>query len=148
MERISMSATITKRGGDVAAPTGRYMRLIRQFPLRPISSKAQLKLATEILDNLFGREGVDLGESDYVRVLAGLVEDYEEVHHPVETAALGLDVLRHLMAEHHMKQADLAQILGIGASAVSMILSGDRLITASHAKKLAARFGVDAGLFL
>lgn len=143
-----MSATITKRHGRVAAPSARYLELIRQFPLRPISSDAQLKIATEILDNLFGLEDVDSGQSDYVRVLAGLVKDYEEVHHPVHASASGLDVLRHLMSEHQITQADLARILGIGPSAVSMILSSDRRITAAHAKKLAAHFRVDAGLFL
>jgi HTH-type transcriptional regulator/antitoxin HigA len=143
-----MSMVIAKKRRRQNGASARYLALIQKFPLRPISAESQLRQATEILDRLFGRENVDQGESDYVRVLAGLVEDYESRRHPVQETASGLDVLRHLMDEHQVKQADLAKTLGIGASAVSMILSGDRPITADHARSLAERFGVDAGLFL
>jgi plasmid maintenance system antidote protein VapI len=47
-----------------------------------------------------------------------------------------------------MTQAELARLLGVGPSAASMILSGDRPITADHARKLAKQFSVDPGLFL
>jgi len=143
-----MSATLSKRRSNNSGPSPRYLELIRDFPLRPITSRSQLQAATEILDRLFGRTHVDPGESDYMRVLAGLVEDYETRQEASQPEASGLDVLRHLMSEHDLKQAELSQILGVGPSAVSMILSGSRPITADHARKLATRFGVDAGMFI
>jgi plasmid maintenance system antidote protein VapI len=52
------------------------------------------------------------------------------------------------MEQTDMKQIELANILGVGRSAVSMIMSGDRPITAEHARALGKRFCVDPGLFL
>jgi HTH-type transcriptional regulator/antitoxin HigA len=128
-------------------PGKRYMDLIRQFPLRPISTKAHAKTATVILDRLFGHDHADAGEADYVRVLARLLADYEaESHSPLPSS--GLDILRHLTEANDMKQTELAALLGVGAAAVSMILAGTRPITADHARTLAARFSVDPGLFL
>jgi len=128
-------------------PSRRYMELIRRFPLRPIRSKAEAQKATGILDNLFGHQHADPGEADYVYILAGLLEEYEDKHSPAPDAS-PLEVLRLLMEENGVKQLDLAKLLGIGPSAVSMILSGNRPITADHARKLAERFGVDVGVFV
>jgi plasmid maintenance system antidote protein VapI len=47
-----------------------------------------------------------------------------------------------------MNQTDLARLLKVGSSAVSMILSGDRPITADHARNLAKYFDVNAAAFL
>jgi plasmid maintenance system antidote protein VapI len=47
-----------------------------------------------------------------------------------------------------MTQSELGKLLGIGPSAVSMIFSGSRPITADHARRLGKRFCVDPGLFL
>jgi HTH-type transcriptional regulator/antitoxin HigA len=129
-------------------PGKRYMNLIRQFPLRPLRGKADIEAATKLLDRLMLREDLDPGEEDYARVLVALVEEYETIHDPLLTDATGADVLRELLSEHGLKQADLAKILGVGPSAASMILGGDRPITADHARKLAARFGIGAGAFL
>jgi HTH-type transcriptional regulator/antitoxin HigA len=133
---------------NLKKPGMRYMQLIRQFPLRPLRTKSDMESATGILDQLFGRENVDPGDADYVRVLAGLVEAYENEHDPIEAHAIGIEVLAHLLLEHSMTQRELARTLGIGASTVSIILSGNRPITSDHARRLAARFHVDAGVFL
>lgn len=47
-----------------------------------------------------------------------------------------------------MKQTDLAKLLKISASAVSMILSGNRPITANHARTLGKHFGLSPAAFL
>jgi HTH-type transcriptional regulator/antitoxin HigA len=148
-----MSAASTMKS---PAPGKRYMDLIRRFPLRPIRTKVEAKAATTILDRLFGvpasrARGVDhgdVGEADYVRVLAHLLADYEATETAAAKPASGLDVLHHLMDANGMKQMELAAVLGIGAPAVSMILAGTRPLTADHARSLAARFAVDPGLFL
>jgi HTH-type transcriptional regulator/antitoxin HigA len=128
-----------------------YSRLMRQFPLRPIRSKADYRRASALLDKLALREesALDSGEADYLETLSLLIEAYDREHYamPVEDAS-PLEVLRFLMEQNRMKQTNLAGLLKIGASAVSMILSGQRPITADHARCLAERFNVDAGLFL
>lgn len=131
-----------------AVYSNRYRQLIRLFPLRPLRTKADAQAATRILNRLFRDRYKDEGEAAYVYVLAGLLEDYERRHDPTPDTASGLDMLRYLIEEHSIKQADLVDLLEIGQSAVSMILGGHRPITADHARRLGKRFKIDPGAFL
>src|SRR5580698_4369559 len=126
-----------------------YARLARQFPLRPIRSALQYRQASAILDKLAVREeSLDVGEVDYLETLSLLIEAYDREHYPFpQRDASPLEILRFLMEQNEMKQSDMSQILRIGASATSMILSGQRPITADHARRLGERFSVDPGLF-
>jgi len=143
-----MKTASSKRraGGSLS---DRYLDLIRQFPLRPLRSEADLKEATAILDRLFGSENVDPGEEDYVYVLAGLVEEYEAKRHAIDLSRISaVDLLRHLMDERGMSQVELSKLLSVGASAVSMILSEQRPLTAEHARRLGRYFALNPGAFL
>jgi len=128
--------------------SARYRQLIREFPLQEIRTRKDAEAATEILDRLFRDRHSDKGEAAYVFVLATLLEDYENKNDPISDAASGLDVLRHLVEEHNIKQQELAELLGIGQSAVSMILSGERPLTAEHARRLGKRFAINPGGFI
>ena len=57
------------------------------------------------------------------------------------------EVLRRLMSEHNLKQADLASEIG-SQGIVSEVLRGKRTINARQAKALAARFNVSASAFI
>jgi HTH-type transcriptional regulator / antitoxin HigA len=128
--------------------TPTYRKLIQQFPLRQIRTKKDADAATAILDKHFRDHYNDEGEEQYIFVLSTLLAEYEDKHDPVPDTATGLDVLRHLVEENGIRQAELSQVLGVGQSAVSMILSGDRPLTAEHARRLGKRFKIDAGVFL
>lgn len=137
---------MTTAFSDIYSP--RYRQLIRNFPLHEIRTKKDAEAATEILDRLFRDHYDDKGEAAYVFVLAKLVEDYENKHDPTPDTASGLDVLCRLVEENGIKQNELAELLGIGQGAVSMILSGDRPLTAEHARRLGKRFGLSPGTFI
>jgi HTH-type transcriptional regulator/antitoxin HigA len=128
-----------------------YLRLVRQYPLRPIRDKTDYAAASAILDKLAMRDEseLDSGESDYLETLSLLIEAYDREHFrmPIQKSSPS-EVLRFLLHENQMKQSDLAKILKIGPSAASMILSGQRPITADHARRMAERFHVDPGLFI
>jgi len=128
--------------------SARYRRLVREFPLRELRTKRDSQAATEILDRLFRERYEDEGEAAYVFVLARLLEDYENKYDPTPDTTSGLDLLRHIVEENKIKQNELAAILDVGQSAVSMLLSGERPMTAEHARRLAKRFGVNPGPFL
>ncbi len=137
------------RNKAIKRPTDRYLELIQDFPLRRIRTKAELAAATGILDRLFGNEDADAGETDYLDVLSDLVDSYERRNDPnYDADATGLEVLRALMEEHEMSQSALAAKLGISAPAMSLITSGDRPITADHARNLGKAFSVDPGVFI
>lgn len=125
-----------------------YMELIRQFPLRPIRSDSECGKATRILDKLMTIDAPDSGTADYLEVLVGLVEDYEQKHSPVDSPKLSpVQRLKYLMSESGMTTADLGRLLG-NSGLASMILHERRSISKQNAKILAKRFGLDAGAFI
>jgi HTH-type transcriptional regulator/antitoxin HigA len=125
-----------------------YLAMIRKFPLRPIRNDAESEEAFRILDKYFPRDDLDEGTSDYIRVLATLVADYEDKHHPVDTSSVTpLQLLKHLMAENEMTTADLGRLLG-NSGLASMILKGKRSISKANAKILGKRFGLNPGAFI
>jgi hypothetical protein len=63
--------SVTSRGGRPGAEG--YLALIREWPLLPIRSKADLDRAIAMLDALSDRESLSPEEHDYLLVLAGLV---------------------------------------------------------------------------
>src|SRR5271155_924473 len=100
MEGAAMSTAKMKM------PSQRYLELIREFPLRPIRTKAEAAAATAILDRLFGQPDADPGQEDYVDVLSDLLDAYEGENDPdYDAEATGLQVLRSLLEEHGMTQA-------------------------------------------
>jgi HTH-type transcriptional regulator / antitoxin HigA len=130
--------------------TGRYMELIRKFPLQTIRSAAMARKATAILDRLFRDEFEDKGEEQYVLTLAILLGDYEDERDPGPDVSgiTGLDTLRNAVQKSGITQVELARVLGVSQPAVSQILGGKRPITADHARALGKRFNLDAGAFL
>lgn len=125
-----------------------YLDLIKEFPLRPIRSKEEFSAAGAILDRLIGREDLTPGQRDYLSGLVRFVEDHEQEQ---RTAWLKgqtpIELLKHLMEENDMNRSDLGYVLGSRGLA-SEVLSGKRGLSKLLIGKLAARFGVDAGLFL
>ena len=125
----------------------RYQALCELVPLKPILRKAEYQAAIEHLNRL-----LDAGGANQSHPLAGLVEllgevihSYEKRQAPMPQAEAG-EVLRYLMDEHGLKQADLAGIASQGT--ISDILSGRRGVSKALAKKMAERFQVSAAVFL
>ena len=127
--------------------TKRYKALCELVPLGPITNKAGYAAAVEHLNRL-----LDAGGANQAHPLAGLVEALGELIQTYERRQAPLakadprEVLRYLMAEHGLRQTDLAGIASQGT--ISDILSGRREISKALAKKLAARFHVSAGVFV
>src|SRR5438034_531118 len=76
--RVSMAGkprtTITAVYGKTE---DRYLDLVRQFPLRPLRSDADLDAAVAAIDGLLDRPKLTAPERDYLDVLSDLVEAYE-----------------------------------------------------------------------
>jgi HTH-type transcriptional regulator / antitoxin HigA len=78
-------------------------------------------------------------------LMAVLVEDYERRYDPGH--AEPLEALRHLMEDRGLRQRDLVSVFG-SSSVASDVLNGKREISKRHARELAARFSVPAGIFI
>lgn len=100
----------------------------------------------EALDELLAIVGDD--EDHPLASLASHMGDmllaYDETHRPLPKAS-GMEVLRYLMQEHGLTQADLPEV---GAqSVISEILGGKRQLNVRHIRALSERFGVPADVF-
>jgi HTH-type transcriptional regulator/antitoxin HigA len=118
-------------------------------PFKKIRTDADYAQARKMSGRLIGLERkLTIGESEYLDALVVLIREYEQALPTLKLPqAGGISVLKHLMSEHQMTQRALAQMLGIGESATSMILAGSRELTRSHIDKLSRHFGVGAGAF-
>ena len=125
----------------------RYKALCELVPLKPITKTKEYEAAVERLNQLLDSGGANQAHplAGLVETLGELIQSYEKRQAPMAEAK-PREVLRYLMAEHGLKQTDLAGIASQGT--ISDILCGRRDISKALAKKLAARFHLSAGAFL
>jgi HTH-type transcriptional regulator/antitoxin HigA len=133
-----------------AKASGVYLDLVLTFPLRPIRTEAENDEAIEIVADLAARaERHDLepGERDYLDVLVKLVEHYEAEHYPAPGVS-GPAMVRFLMDQHGLNQAETANRAGISVTTFSELLSGRRKMSTKHVRALAQLFGVPADVVI
>jgi len=130
------------------AITGRYLELVREFPLRPIRTKADYRRAGKIIDRLATQEEGSLapGEQDYLDTLSLLVEEYDRASRPHVRQVDPIIVLRHLMDESDMNVTDLGELLG-SKSIASEVLNGRRSLSKANMLALAKHFKLDVSAF-
>ena len=118
-----------------------------KVPLRPITSDEDYDFAVRALNAL-----LDAGAADENHRLAALadalgefVSEYDHAHHHLPNASPG-DILRHLMLENDVRQADLPEVGSQGV--VSEILGGKRELNVRQIRAVSERFGVNPVIFL
>ena len=124
-----------------------YLKLIHEFPLRPLRSDADLDRAIAMIDALTDRQDLTQEEEEYLEVLSRLVEDYEDEHDPLPRLS-GVEALRYLLEENGLTQARLSDETGIPVATLSEILNGKRGISAKVRAALAERFKVAPAFFV
>lgn len=112
----------------------------------PLHNDHDLDEAIAMIDRLLDRQDLTPGKQDYLDVLSDLVERYEDEHIPLPDVR-GVEMLRFLMDENHLRQVDLVPIFGT-KSIVSEVLSEKRPLALSHIQGLSAHFGLPADGFL
>jgi HTH-type transcriptional regulator/antitoxin HigA len=125
----------------------RYLDLVRQFPLRPLRSAADLDAAATVIDRLIDQPRLSAPERDYLDVLSDLVEAYETEAVPLRPVG-DADLLRFLIAHKGVTQAGAAAGAGIAESTISEVLAGKRKLNRAQIAKLARYFHVEPGAFL
>ena len=119
-----------------------YLELVMAFPLASIRSETHLEEAQRVVDRLLARAPLDKGAETYLDALSDLAASYEDAHHPIMPASAA-DMLRHLMEERAITQAQLSRETAIPKSSISCVLSGKKLLSRKMVQKLADYFGVD-----
>jgi HTH-type transcriptional regulator/antitoxin HigA len=124
-----------------------YRRLRAVVPLGTLRTKKDYVRATEMLDVILDEIGENEKHplADLADALAVFVEKYETEHVRIPEAKPAA-VLKFLMQEHGLRQADLPEIGSQGV--VSEVLTGKRDLNARQIKQLAKRFGVSPAVFV
>jgi HTH-type transcriptional regulator/antitoxin HigA len=125
-----------------------YEGLCRVFLPRPIRDGVDYANVEEVGDAMaLWQDDFSKDQRDYFDLLCSLMEEYDKEN--VKWPKLGgREMLRHLLAEHDLAAADLSRILGGSRNLGAMILRGERNLTLTHVRKLAAHFQVSPELFI
>jgi HTH-type transcriptional regulator / antitoxin HigA len=142
---MARSQTPKKAQSRVAGD--RYIDLVRQVPLRPIRSEAELDRAIAMIDTLLDQDKRTGDEEDYLDVLSDLVEKYEDEHDPMPPIS-GAEMLRFLIESQATRQTEVATETGIAESTMSEILAGKREMNRKHIEALARHFHVNPTVFM
>ncbi len=124
-----------------------YEELLREFPLRPIRSDRQLARASELASRLSVKLRMTAGERDYLEVLAGLIQRYEDEAHAI-TRRSGPEMLAFLIEENGSTLAAIAATAGMRPSALAEAIEGQRDLTLAQIRALAGHFRVSPALLL
>jgi HTH-type transcriptional regulator / antitoxin HigA len=124
-----------------------YLKLLSRFRLKPISSHQELDQAIALARELDSRAELSSEEEEYVEVLTGLIEAYEDEQYPIPDVSAA-DMLRFLIDRRGLTQQTIARETDIANSTITALLTGSREMTRRHIESFAHYFGVSASVFL
>jgi HTH-type transcriptional regulator/antitoxin HigA len=145
-----MGKTLTARPPHSSNGAGlnaaRYGKLCAETLPKVIENDEEFDRMVEHLERLTFKQDASAEENALASLLEKLVVDYDDKHYPFPDVAPHR-MVRFLMEQRGMKQADLVPLLGSRAQ-VSDLVNGKRGISKNQAKKLAGYFKVSVELFI
>ena len=130
---------------NLEAVPSTYRELCNAWLPRPIRDDSTVAEATAMLDALAVFPDLNEEQLDYLDAVSHFVKEYEG---DVQPEVTGLALLKSLVEEHGLTGADLSRIIGGSRLLGSMILRGERNITAAHTRALGDYFKLSPGAFL
>ena len=126
-----------------------YAGLCALLTPRRLRDKTDYNNTLEVVDAMaVHAEAFTKDQEDYFDTLFTLLEVYEAEHVKLKKVA-PLKLLQSLCEEHRLSGADLSRILGASTRRLgALILSGQRAITADHARALRKHFHLPVGMFI
>jgi HTH-type transcriptional regulator / antitoxin HigA len=123
-----------------------YNDLVEQFPLRPIRDDDHLRQAIARIDSLLIRSNRTLDEQDYLDVLSLLVAEYEHQQIAIPPVS-GAEIVRTLISEHRLSQAEIIPLLG-GKQKALALLQGSRPLDLRQATRVSRYFKLPIETFM
>jgi HTH-type transcriptional regulator / antitoxin HigA len=118
---------------------------IKLMEIKPIKTELDYQVSLTKLDELFDAP-IGTKESDYADILALLVDEYEKKHFPIE-APDPIEAIKIRMEEMHLKQKDLASVIG-GNNRVSEVLNKKRKLTVEMIRSLTAKLNLSPSILI
>lgn len=123
-----------------------YRELLVEFQPRPIRSREEAEAASGLVDRLTDLPSLSEGQREFLGLLGQLLYDWEsEREEPVEASPQ--EIVRSLLEDNELRQADLVGPVFPTRSAVSDFLADRRPLSYDRVGKLAAFFHVSPSLF-
>jgi HTH-type transcriptional regulator/antitoxin HigA len=126
----------------------KYIKLlvetVPRIPENDVEYEKLLSKTEELM--AIDEEKLSVEQNKLLQLLSVLVDQYEQKNYPIADAE-PIEVLRHLMQEHSLKQKDISALLG-SKGVVSEVLNRKRSISKAQAKILASFFKVPAAVFI
>lgn len=124
----------------------RYLELVRECPLLPITNEFEAERAMKTIDRLTDQRHLTRDEEDYRDLLAGLLHNYE-IEHEHEPRSTPAAMLHHLIEARGITQSVAAAGTGLSDATISQILTGKRAPSRRAIKAMAEYFKVEPGVF-
>ena len=124
----------------------KYGELCAEVVPKVIENDKEFDRMSEKLEELTFKKNATREEKELAKLLEKLVMAYDDEHYPIPPSPPH-EMVKFLMEQRDLKQADLVAVLGSRAQ-VSDLVNGKRGISKAQVKKLAQYFGVSAELFL
>jgi HTH-type transcriptional regulator/antitoxin HigA len=142
---MTMKSTSKTSGASVS-----YLKLIRDFPLRPLRTAGEYEAAGGAMRALTSRKGrLDGGERDYLAGLAAFIAMYErQMLEKQLRAGTPLGRLKILMGRTGMRPQELEKVFNSSRALVSLVLHGRRELSKANIRALARHFKLSADYFL
>ncbi len=122
-----------------------YIKLLQEFPPRPIKSEEDLISVQNVIDKLIDSGEITPEKQDYLNILGMLVSEYEEKCVSIPDLS-GVELLKALINEFGLQQKDLVPIFKT-ESILSSVLKGNRKFTLEHIEKLSKFFNLSPSVF-
>lgn len=113
--------------------------------IKPIKSEEDYNQALVRLELLFDAP-IGTPESDEADILGLIIDEYERKHYFID-APDPIEAIKIRMAEMHLKQTDLINVIG-GKSRVSEILNRKRKLTLEMIRNLTIKLNLSASLLI
>jgi HTH-type transcriptional regulator/antitoxin HigA len=124
-----------------------YKELVRQYCPRPLHTDAECDVASAIVEKMIGHQ-LNADQEDYMDLLATLVMQYDDAHHPVKLKPMTqVEVLTYLLEESGMSASDLGRLLG-NRELGSKLLRGERGLSLAHVAKLSEYFSLSPEIYM
>ncbi len=147
--RFGVQSTQAATGGaPMKFDPRKYRQLLGKAAPVVIEAEDEYRRMLARFERLMDKDDASISpeEGRLLKLLAMLLEEYEDRNIPLPRFRPD-KMLRHLLAEKGLRQSDLSPVIG-SKSRVSEIITGNRSISKSQAKKLAAFFHVPVELFI
>jgi len=113
--------------------------------LRPIKNEEDYRSALQRLEVIFDAP-IDTVEGDEAEILSLLIENYENIHYPIE-APDPIEAIKIRMEEMNIKQKDLVGVIG-GKSRVSEVLHRKKKLTVEMIRALEEMLNISATILV